>query len=115
MHRACALLVPHGNSTVETIGVKVQTVPASPLSCVQATVLCSRCCSWLNMPYCCCCCCCVFAGSSLGGWLALQLALDHPALLIAPALDFTEAIWAGMTQQQQATAQQEGRIQIDSK
>jgi pimeloyl-ACP methyl ester carboxylesterase len=52
--------------------------------------------------------------------LALQLALDHPAhvsglLLIAPALDFTEAMWSNMSQQQQETAQREGRIQIASK
>jgi pimeloyl-ACP methyl ester carboxylesterase len=68
----------------------------------------------------CWCCFCCPAGSSLGGWLALQLALDHPAhvcglLLIAPALDFTETIWGGMTLQQQAVAERGGRIQIGSK
>ena len=59
-------------------------------------------------------------GSSLGGWLALHLALRHPQevaglLLLAPALDFTERLWGGLSPQQQAAAQQEGRIRIDSK
>lgn len=61
-----------------------------------------------------------FAGSSLGGWLALQLAIDHPAevaglLLIAPALDFTQRMWQGLTPQQQEVAQTEGRIRVASK
>jgi pimeloyl-ACP methyl ester carboxylesterase len=60
------------------------------------------------------------AGSSLGGWLGLQLALDHPEVvdglvLIAPALDFTERLWARMSPQQQAAAQQDGRLPIASK
>jgi len=60
------------------------------------------------------------AGSSLGGWLALQLALTHPhavagLVLIAPALDFTERIWESLSPQQQAQAQQDGRVPIESK
>lgn len=65
-------------------------------------------------------CVCAAAGSSLGGWLALQLALRHPQevaglVLIAPALDFTERIWDSLSPQQQADAQRDGRIPIASK
>lgn len=60
------------------------------------------------------------AGSSLGGWLALKLAEDHPErvaglLLIAPALDFTERIWSSLSPVQQAAAQKDGRIRLESK
>lgn len=62
----------------------------------------------------------LWSGSSLGGWLALQLALDHPhevagLLLIAPALDFTQCLWAGLSQQQQQDAKQQGRLLVSSK
>jgi pimeloyl-ACP methyl ester carboxylesterase len=62
----------------------------------------------------------LFAGSSLGGWLALHLALaqlDKVAglVLIAPALDFTEGMWAVLNPQQQADALRERRIPIASK
>jgi pimeloyl-ACP methyl ester carboxylesterase len=60
------------------------------------------------------------AGSSLGGWLALQLAVRHPErvaglLLLAPALDFTERLWASLSAEQQAAAQASGRVPVASK
>lgn len=67
------------------------------------------------------CLCCPATGSSLGGWLGLQLAVDMPQLvdgllLVAPALDFTQRqIWARLSPEQQAAAQREGMVPIESK
>ncbi len=56
----------------------------------------------------------ILVGSSMGGWLATLAALARPQrcaglVLIAPALDFTEALmWAQMTPEQRARLEREG-------
>ncbi len=60
----------------------------------------------------------ILVGSSMGGWIALTLARDWPEKVaglvgIAAAPDFTEdAMWAGMTPEQRARLQAEGRIEV---
>lgn len=63
----------------------------------------------------------IFVGSSMGAWIALLTALRraerlHAALLIAPAVDFTEAlVWAGLTEDQRRELTRVGRIEIDDR
>ncbi len=58
----------------------------------------------------------VLVGSSMGGWIACLLALARPArvkalVLIAPAADFTEKlVWPGLTAEQRAMVEEEGRL-----
>lgn len=61
----------------------------------------------------------LLVGSSMGGWIALRLALEQPdtvagILGIAAALDFTVDIWNGMTAQQQKELQRNGRVLLPS-
>lgn len=62
----------------------------------------------------------VLVGSSMGGWIALQIAREMPdrvkALVgIAPAPDFTEdSMWAGFSATQRAELMETGRIVIPS-
>ncbi|MCZ8133702.1 MAG: alpha/beta fold hydrolase, partial [Rhodobacteraceae bacterium] len=62
----------------------------------------------------------VLVGSSMGGWIALQIARAMPdrvkALVgIAPAPDFTEdSMWAGFSAAQRAELMETGRIVIPS-
>ena len=62
----------------------------------------------------------VLVGSSMGGWIALNLALARPArvaglLGIAAAADFTERLmYASMTPAQQATLMREGVLMVPS-
>lgn len=62
----------------------------------------------------------ILIGSSMGGWLATLAALARPErcaglVLIAPALDFTEALmWAQMTQQQRAVLERDGVLREPS-
>jgi pimeloyl-ACP methyl ester carboxylesterase len=56
----------------------------------------------------------VLVGSSMGGWIALLVALARPErvkalVLIAPAPDFTEKLmWAGFSDEVKATLQRDG-------
>lgn len=62
----------------------------------------------------------VLVGSSMGGWIALLLALARPArvrglLGIAAAPDFTEALmWEAMMPQERATLERDGRLLVPS-
>jgi pimeloyl-ACP methyl ester carboxylesterase len=62
----------------------------------------------------------VLVGSSMGGWIALLLARAMPQRVaglvgIAAAPDFTEdSLWAGMTPDERATLQAQGRIEQPS-
>lgn len=62
----------------------------------------------------------VLVGSSMGGWIALQIARAMPDRVtgfvgIAPAPDFTEdSMWAGFSAAQRAALMEEGRIVIPS-
>lgn len=62
----------------------------------------------------------VLVGSSMGGWIALQIARVLPERIkgivgIAAAPDFTEdSMWAGFTRAERATLMEQGRIVIPS-
>ena len=62
----------------------------------------------------------VLVGSSMGGWIALQIARILPDRIrgivgIAAAPDFTEdSMWAGFTRAERATLMEQGRIVIPS-
>lgn len=61
----------------------------------------------------------VLVGSSMGGWIALLLAKRLPARVaalvgIAAAPDFTDAILAGLSEDERATLAAEGRIERPS-
>jgi pimeloyl-ACP methyl ester carboxylesterase len=61
----------------------------------------------------------VIAGSSMGGWIALNVALARPQRImgllgIAAAPDFTRWMRAGMMEEQRSALQQDGRISVPS-
>ena len=62
----------------------------------------------------------LLVGSSMGGWIALLLALARPARLagligIAPAPDFTESLmWDAMMPPERATLEREGVLNVPS-
>lgn len=61
----------------------------------------------------------IVIGSSMGGWIALKLAISHAehvrALIgIAPAPDFTTWMWEGMSADQRAELTREGQIRVHS-
>lgn len=62
----------------------------------------------------------IVVGSSMGGWLALLLAIEKPRRVagligIAAAPDFTEhLIWEKLTPRQQAQLKEEGKIMVPS-
>ena len=62
----------------------------------------------------------VLVGSSMGGWISLLIARDHPELVaglvtIAAAPDFTErGFWAGFSAAQRAALEAEGQVALPS-
>lgn len=61
----------------------------------------------------------VLVGSSMGGWIALLLARDGRVPVaglvgIAAAPDFTETLWAGMTEAERDTMRDTGRLERPS-
>jgi len=61
----------------------------------------------------------VLVGSSMGGWIALLLAREHPdrvagLVTIAAAPDFTEAIWAGFSGDQRRALIEDGEVALPS-
>lgn len=61
----------------------------------------------------------IVVGSSMGGWVALKLALVHPGRVaalvgIAPAPDFTTWMWNDLAPEQQAEIERSGFVRIPS-
>ena len=61
----------------------------------------------------------ILVGSSMGGWLSLLLARDHPEkvaglVTIAAAPDFTESLWAEMTEEERGDLTARGRVERPS-
>lgn len=61
----------------------------------------------------------ILVGSSMGGWIMLNVALARPSRVaalvgIAAAPDFTEAIWEGLGEDGRATLLREGQIFLPS-
>lgn len=57
----------------------------------------------------------LLVGSSMGGWIALLLAREHPAkvaglVTVAAAPDFTDGMWAGFTAEERRALMEEGRV-----
>lgn len=57
----------------------------------------------------------VLVGSSMGGWIALLLARDHPAkvaglVTVAAAPDFTEDMWIGFTAEERWALMENGHV-----
>lgn len=62
----------------------------------------------------------IIVGSSMGGWLALLIALKFPAkisglICLAPAPDFTENIWQNISAEEQIKMQREGVLEISGR
>ncbi|ANK81825.1 MAG: hypothetical protein TEF_14225 [Rhizobiales bacterium NRL2] len=61
----------------------------------------------------------IVVGSSMGGWIAMKLALAQPERVaamvgIAAAPDFTPGMWDGLSPEQQAECRETGRVRIAS-
>jgi len=61
----------------------------------------------------------ILVGSSMGGWIALLLAKRIPERIaglvgIAPAPDFTESLWAGLSDAQRAEVEAKGQTEVGS-
>lgn len=61
----------------------------------------------------------VLVGSSMGGWIALLLAREHPhkvagLVTVAAAPDFTETIWEGFSQDQRRALIELGQVAVPS-